>query len=175
MTMELTLAESPSDHYSSMMILWERVALHLLFQVLLVPISIVTRFSHYPLHAVPLPGQPGVSTSSDATSVTVSWTPPSSGGVVDSYTLQYRVTVRGCGPPSQTISQSFTSEQRNDVINSLQEGSDVSGSISAVNIRGSTSATFATSTDTTRMFDCTEKPITTKMFISSQAQVESRI
>ncbi len=71
---------------------------------------------------------------------------------MDSYTVQYSASVRGCSLPLQTGGLTSTGTQRSIAINGLEEDSDVSVTITAVNIRGSTSASvFTTSTTTAGM------------------------
>ena len=96
-----------------------------------------------------LPVQPVISADiiRRPTSIAFTWNAPSSGGTVDSYTVQYSASVRGCNVQSQGGPISINSTQRNFTITGLEEDSDVSVIITAVNIRGSTSApVFTTST-----------------------------
>ncbi len=102
--------------------------------------------------SVQLPAPPVVSTSRGPRSITLTWTQPSSGGTVDSYTVQYNASVRGCNPPSQKIGNtSINGTLRMFEITNLEEDSDVSVTIMAVNIRGSSSAMVTTNTLTASM------------------------
>ena len=87
-----------------------------------------------------------VSTIPGATSITLSWTQPS-GGIVDSYTVQYSASVRGCSdvPPTQGGPTTISSTLRMYEITNLKEDSDISGTIAAVT-GGSASTSFTTST-----------------------------
>ena len=110
----------------------------------------------------PLPARPVVSISfQGATSITVSWT-QLAGGCVDSYTVQWNATVRGCGTQSQGGPTS-TGTQRSFVISNLEEDSDVSGTVSSNNPGGSVSASFSTSTLTASMSHCTEMVLDVKL------------
>ncbi len=98
---------------------------------------------------VKLPAAPDVQADiiQRPTSISLSWTQPSSGSYVDSYTVQYSASVRGCNPPSQKSGNtSINSTLRNFTITGLEEDSDVSVTIAAVNIRGSNSALVTTNT-----------------------------
>ena len=103
--------------------------------------------------SVPLPAQPSNlrPTQRLITSITLSWSQPLSGGRVDSYTVEYRATVRGYGIQSRGGPTS-TGTQTTFTINGLQEDSDVTVTVTASNIRGSSLKTIQTSTTTTGMF-----------------------
>ena len=107
--------------------------------------------TNLPLHAVPLPTRPIMSTTQGTTTISLSWTQPSAGGTVDSYAVQYSASVRGCSDVPILSDMTIGITMRSHTITSLNESSDVSGTITAVNIRGSTSATFTTNTFTASM------------------------
>ncbi len=67
---------------------------------------------------------------------------------MDSYTVQYSASVRGCSdvPPTQGSPMTISSTLRRFEIINLKEDSEVSGTIAAVNIRETASAPFTTST-----------------------------
>lgn len=100
----------------------------------------------FPFFVVPLPAPPAISTSSGSRSVTVMWTQPT-GGLVDSYILEYNANVIGCSNvPPQMGNSILDGAKRMFVVSNLPEHSSVSGFIRAVNIRGNVSALFSGST-----------------------------
>ena len=83
---------------------------------------------------------------------------------MDSYTLQWTATVRGCGIQSQGGPTTRSNSERSFVISDLEEDSDVSGIVRATNSGGSDSASFNTSTLTASMSHCTEMVLDVKLF-----------
>ena len=71
---------------------------------------------------------------------------------MDSYTVQYSASVRGCNVQPQTGGPTSTGTQRSYTITGLQEDSDVTVTVSAVNIRGTASTMVTTSTLTASMY-----------------------
>ena len=72
---------------------------------------------------------------------------------MDSYTVQYSASVRGCTgvQPTQGGPITISGTSTMFTIPNLEEDSDVSGTVSAVNIRGTTPATFNTRTTSASM------------------------
>ena len=72
---------------------------------------------------------------------------------MDSYTVQYSARVRGCSgvPTLNRLQADISRNERSFVINNLEEDSDVSVTLRAVNIRGTNSAAFNTRTTTASM------------------------
>ena len=90
------------------------------------------------------------STFGSSRSFTLTWTQPPGGGTVESYTIEYNSTVRGCNdiPPIQH-GISVSGADRAIGITNLEENSDIFGTISAINMIGRTSTLFAGGTLTT--------------------------
>ena len=65
---------------------------------------------------------------------------------MDSYTVQYSATVKGCNIRSHGGPTSTGGTQRSYTITGLQEDSDVTVTVTAINIGGSSSRTLQTST-----------------------------
>ena len=83
---------------------------------------------------------------------------------MDSYTVQWIATVRGCTTQPQSGTTTRSSSERSFVISDLEEDSDVSVAVSANNPGGSVSASFSTSTLTASMSHCTEMVLDVKRF-----------
>ena len=111
--------------------------------------KIMTRLTVYLFILVPLPSQPSLSVASRSSRpITLSWTQPSSGGFVDSYTVQYSARVRNCDQQSSFGPIPFNASQRSYRISGLEEDSTVTGTLTAINIRGRTERGFSTTTIT---------------------------
>ena len=67
---------------------------------------------------------------------------------MDSYSVEYTATVKRCNRPSQSRTMTIDSTERSFPIKGLEEDSIVSGSVTAVNIRGRRPASFSTGTFT---------------------------
>ena len=78
---------------------------------------------------------------------------------MESYSVQYTATVRGCNLPSQSRTITIDSTERSFPISRLEENSDVSGSVAAVNIRGRNTASFSTNTFTASVLHCQSRKI----------------
>ena len=73
---------------------------------------------------------------------------------MDSYTVQWTATVRGCTTQPQSGNTIRSSNERSFVISDLEEDGYVSGTVRANNPGGSVSASFSTSTLTASMSHC---------------------
>ena len=73
---------------------------------------------------------------------------------MEDYTVQYSASVRGCSdvPPAERVPMTISGTLRRFEITNLEEDSEVSGNITAINIRGRMLASFTTSTLTTSMY-----------------------
>lgn len=103
-----------------------------------------------PYYVVSHPSQPDVEISlRTSTSITLSWTQPSSGSFVDSYTVIYSAFVSGC---SHTARRSTIYDLSNSIrsfeITDLEEGSRVIVAVVAVNTGGQN---YSSTVDTTTL------------------------
>ena len=90
------------------------------------------------------PSSPTIlSTSPQSTSITLTWSQPSM-DVVDSYQISYSFTIRGCGTTMPTIVVSAAGSSREYFLTRLEENSDFTISITAMNGAGSSSPTITT-------------------------------
>ena len=83
---------------------------------------------------------------------------------MDSYTVQWTATVRGCNTQPQSGTTTRSRSDRSFVISDLEEDSDVSGTVRANNPGGSVSASFSTSTLTASMSHYTEMVLDVRQF-----------
>ena len=80
-------------------------------------------------------------------SITLSWT-QSSEDIVDSYTVQYSASVRGCSDvPVMMNTMTLGSTTTMFEITGLEEDGIIMGTVDAVNIGGSVSAEFTINTN----------------------------
>ena len=77
-----------------------------------------------------------LNTSSMSTNITLTWS-QSPGDVVDSYQISYSFTVRGCGDVGGDNVSTITGSSRDYTLTGLEENSDITINITAMNGAGS--------------------------------------